>query len=403
MKSQTTNHIILTNQMKNIVSILIISIILSSCSNNKKLTVEEIIATNNLEQIRNKKSELDLKQQELSNQLQQLESKIKELDPQQKIPLITTYIINEEVFKHYVELQGSVDTKKNLVIFPEFSGVLANVFVKEGDKVTKGQALAKIDDGGLSQQLSQLQIQTDLAKTTFERQKRLWDQKIGSEIQYLQAKSSYEAQQKAVSQLEQQISKTVVKAPFTGIIDDVITDQGSVVAPGQSPLIRIVNLDDMFIETEVPERYISNVTEGKTVKIEFPILGTTMESKVRQAGNFINPANRTFKVEISVPNENSLIKPNLTAKLKINDYTNEKAILIPLSIISENALGEQYVYTIVNKEGTKATSKKVIIETGQTQGDFIEVLSGLTHNDEIIQEGARSVEDGQIVKILTVE
>ena len=403
MKSQTTNHIILTNQMKNIVSILIISIILSSCSNNKKLTVEEIIATNNLEQIRNKKSELDLKQQELSNQLQQLESKIKELDPQQKIPLITTYIINEEVFKHYVELQESVDTKKNLVIFPEFSGVLANVFVKEGDKVTKGQALAKIDDGGLSQQLSQLQIQTDLAKTTFERQKRLWDQKIGSEIQYLQAKSSYEAQQKAVSQLEQQISKTVVKAPFTGIIDDVITDQGSVVAPGQSPLIRIVNLDDMFIETEVPERYISNVTEGKTVKIEFPILGTTMESKVRQAGNFINPANRTFKVEISVPNENSLIKPNLTAKLKINDYTNEKAILIPLSIISENALGEQYVYTIVNKEGTKATSKKVIIETGQTQGDFIEVLSGLTHNDEIIQEGARSVEDGQIVKILTVE
>jgi RND family efflux transporter MFP subunit len=403
MKSQTTNQVINKNQMKNIISIFIITIILSACSNNKKLTVEEIIATNNLEQIRNKKSELDLKQQELAVQLQQLESKIKELDPQQKIPLITTFVTNEEVFKHYVELQGSVDTKKNLVIYPEFSGILASVYVKEGDNVTKGQALAKIDDGGLSQQLSQLQIQTDLAKTTFERQKRLWDQKIGSEIQYLQAKSSYEAQQKAVSQLEQQISKTVVKAPFTGIIDDVITDQGSVVAPGQSPLFRIVNLDDMFIETEVPERYISDVTEGKNVKIEFPILGTTMESKVRQAGNFINPANRTFKVEISVPNESSLIKPNLTAKLKINDYTNEKAILIPLSIISENALGEQYVYTIIDKQGTKAISKKVIIETGQTQGDFIEVLSGLTHNDEIIQEGARSVEDGQVVKILTVE
>ena len=152
---------------------------------------------------------------------------------------------------------------------------------------------------GLSQQLAQLKIQADLAKTTYERQKRLWDQNIGSEIQFLQAKSSYESQNESVNQLSQQIAKTTVKAPFSGTIDNVITDQGSVVSVGQTELFRIVNLDDMYIQTDVPESYIGDVTVGKTVKVEFPVLGKSMDTKVRQAGSFINPANRTFKVEMA--------------------------------------------------------------------------------------------------------
>ena len=336
-------------------------------------------------------------------QLKELEVKIKELDPLEKIPLITTFKVEEQVFYHYVELHGDVSTKQNLIIYPEYSGVLTQVFVKEGQKVSKGQTLAKIDDGGLSQQLAQIQIQADLAKTTFERQKRLWNQKIGSEIEYLQAKSNFEAQQKAVDQLQQQVGKTIVRAPFSGTIDDVITEQGSVVAPGQSQLFRIVNLSDMYIETDVPESYITSVVSGKEVQVEIPVLGKTINTKVRQAGNFINPANRTFKVEIAVPNKDNTIKPNLTAKLKINDYTNEKAILIPQSIISENAEGNQYVYIVTDIEEDKATAKRIIIETGKTQGDYIEVLSGLSNGDEIVDEGARSVKDGQNVKILFIE
>ena len=376
---------------------------LISCGNSKKETVEDIIATNNLEQIRKKKSELDAEQQKLASDLKQLEKKIKELDPQEKIALITTFKAKEDVFYHYVELQGNVNTKQNLVIYPEFSGILSHVYVKEGQKVTKGQILAKIDDGGLGQQVTQLQIQAALAKTTFERQERLWNQKIGSEIQYLQAKSTYEAQQQAVDQLKQQVAKTVVRAPFSGTIDDVITEQGSVVAPGQSQLFRIVNLRNMYIETDVPERYISNVTPGKNVRVEFPILNKSMDAKVRQAGNYINPANRTFKIEVAIPNTDRTIKPNLTAKLQINDYTNEKAILILQSIISENAEGQQYVYTVTEKIENKAKAKRVIIETGKTQGDYIEVLSGLVNGSEIIDEGARSVKDGQEVKIMVVE
>ncbi|WP_040252343.1 efflux RND transporter periplasmic adaptor subunit [Psychroserpens mesophilus] len=388
--------------MKQIITFAFITLFIFSCGGDKHKSVEDIIASGNLEQIRQKKIELDAQKLELENQLKQLSVKIKALDPQEKIPLITTFAAKESEFVHFVELQGSVDTKKNLLIYPEYSGVLTTVFVKEGQNVTKGQTLAKIDDGGLSQQVAQLQIQADLAKTTFERQKRLWDQNIGSEIQYLQSKSAYESQQKAVNQLQQQVARTLVKAPFTGTIDDVITEQGSVVAPGQA-LFRIVNLDDMYIETDVPESYITSVTEGKTVKVDFPVLGTTMDAKIRQAGSFINPANRTFKIEVAVPNTDKNIKPNLTAKLRINDYTNDKAILIPLSIISENAEGEQYVYTISNKNDSIASAKRTIITTGKTQGDDIEVLSGLTNNDEIIQEGARSVKDGQEVKILRME
>ncbi|MEP3838362.1 MAG: efflux RND transporter periplasmic adaptor subunit [Algibacter sp.] len=389
--------------MKYIYLTFISAFILTSCGGEGKKSIEDIIATNDLELIRTKKSELEISAQEISEKLKQLEQSIKSLDPQEKIPLITTFHAKEAVFNHFVELQGNVNTKQNLVIYPEFSGVLTQVYVKEGQKVSKGQMLAKIDDGGLSQQLSQLKIQTALAKTTFERQERLWNQKIGSELQYLQAKAAYEGQLEATKQLQQQVGKTVVRAPFSGTIDDVITEQGSVVAPGQSMLFRIVNLDDMYIETEVPERYVSDIVKGKEVKVEFPVLGKKIDAKVRQAGNFINPANRTFKVEVAISNKNKDIKPNLTAKLNINNYTNPKAILIPQSIISENAEGQQYVYTITNKVENKAKVKREFIETGKTQGDYIEVLSGIDNNEEIIVEGARSVKDGQDVKVLNIE
>ena len=387
--------------MKKILSLITISLIVASCGSGDKKSVEDLIESQNLEAIRAKKTELVSQQNLIKQDIKKLDIVIAQLDDNTKIPLITTFKLENSDFKHFLELQGNVTTKNLLTIYPEYSGVLTNVYVKEGQKVQKGQVLAKIDDGGLSQQLSQLKIQEELAKTTFERQQRLWDQKIGSEMQYLQAKSNYEAQNQAIAQLEQQVAKTIVKAPFSGTIDDVFTEQGSVVMPGQSQLMRIVNLSNMYIETDVPEKYVSNISKGKKVEVEFPVLGKKIDSKVRQVGDFINPNNRTFKVEISIPNKERSIKPNLTAKLRINDYSNENALLIPQGIISENASGEQYIYIIKDKvEGGEATAEKVIIETGLTQGDYIEVIKGLESGTEIIQEGARSVNDGQKVKII---
>jgi len=387
--------------MKYILSLLLVTFLLVSCGGEKKQSIEAIVAKGNLDEIRAKRTEIVTKQQEIAEQLKTLDKKIAVLDTTKKVPLISTFIAKEDNFTHYLELQGNVSTKKLLTIYPEYSGVLSRVFIKEGQRVTKGQLLAKVDDGGMSQQLAQAQIQANLSKTTFERQQRLWNQKIGSEIQFLQAKSNYEAQAAAVKQINQQIAKTTVRAPFSGTIDEIITEQGSVVGAGQSSLMRIVNLDDMYIETDVPESYITNVVKGKIVEVEFPVLGKTIETKVRTAGGVINPTNRTFKVEIAVPNKDHSIKPNLTAKLKINDYTNENALLIPLSIISENAKGEQYIYVVGNKNSNKeGVANRVIIETGKSQGDLIEVLKGIKNDAEIIKEGARTVKDGQTVKVI---
>ncbi len=389
--------------MKKIIPLIISLLVLVACGSQSEGSVESIIASNDLKAIRAKKAEVIAEQNRIKDQIQLLDKAIAELDENTKIPLITTYQVDHEEFTHYLELQGSVTTKDLLVIYPEYSGILTDVYVTDGDKVRKGQVLARIDDGGLSQQLAQLKIQAELSKTTFERQQRLWDQKIGSEMQYLQAKSNYESQAQAIAQLEQQVAKTVITAPFSGTIDDVLSEQGSVVTPGQTPLMRIVSLDNMYIVSDVPEKYVSNIKTNKKVLVDFPILNKQMESKIRQVGDFIDPNNRTFKVEITVPDNDSSIKPNLTAKLNINDYTNPKALLIPQSVISENASGEQYIYIVKDKQGEDAVAEKITIETGLTQGDVIEVLNGLESGTEIILEGARSVNDGQQVRIINSE
>lgn len=382
------------------IPVLSIALLASCGGGGGKKSVENIIEGGSLQEMKTKRGELVIQRDELSGQLTRLDEAISKLDTLHKLTLVSTTRVKDTLFNHYIEVQGSVSTKQNIVINAEYNGTLKEVYVKEGQAVRKGQLLAKIDDGGLSQQLAQLQVQANLARTTYERQKRLWDQNIGSEIQFLDAKTSYESQEKAIAQLKDQIARTTVTAPFSGTIDDVITDQGAVVAPGTA-LMRIVSLRNMYIEAEVPEKYLASIKKGTDVQIDFPVLGETVNAKVRQVGNYINPNNRSFKVEVDVPNESGDIKPNLTAKLKVNDYTSENAILIPQNIISENANGEQYVYLAENN-GSKneATAKRVIIKTGKTQGDIVEVLDGISDGDYLINEGARSVEEGQMVKII---
>ena len=388
--------------MRTIYSLLLATLIFASCAEKKEVSVDDVLATNDIKQIKSKKAAIDAKQQALAVDLKKLNDKIDDLDENKNVPLITTYKVKEEVFTHFIELQGNVQTKQNVLIYPEMPGILQNVYVKEGQRVRKGQVLAKIDDGGMSSQLAQLEANAAFAKTTYERQKRLWDQKIGSEIQFLQAQTSYKAQENAVSQLKSQLGKSTIRAPFSGIIDDVFKERGTVVAPGAgAEIFRIVNLSNMYIETEVPETYIGSITENKIVEVNFPVLGETVTSKVRQVGNFINPNNRSFKIEIGVPNLNGKVKPNLTARLKLNDYTSNNAVLIPQSIISENAKGQQFIYIIKDKkDNNEAVAERLIIETGKTQGDMIEVVKNLKADAEIIMEGARSVNNGQVVKVI---
>ena len=388
--------------MKYIYVAFLTVLIFTSCGNKKEVSVDAVLATNNVMQIKSKKAEIDAKQAKLSAALERLNDRLADLNQNKNIPLITTFTVKAAMFTHFIELQGNVQTKQNVLIYPEMPGILKTVLVKEGQQVTKGQALATIDDGGMSQQLAQLKANAQLAKTTYERQKRLWNQKIGSEIQFLQAKTSYEAQKSAVNQLKSQLEKATINAPFSGIIDNIFKERGTVVAPGMgSEIFRILNLSNMYIETDVPETYIGNITENKAVEVSFPVLGEMVNSKIRQVGNYINPNNRSFKIEIGVPNLNGKVKPNLTAKLKLNDYTNTNALLIPQSIISENSKGEQFIYIVKDKkENDQAIAERLIIETGKTQGDFIEVTKNLLVNAEVVMEGARSVNNGQVVKVI---
>ncbi|MDB9894099.1 efflux RND transporter periplasmic adaptor subunit, partial [Flavobacteriaceae bacterium] len=312
--------------MKNIYLLFLSAIIFNSCSNKTALSVDEILATNDVAKISSKKIEIDTELERLTTSLNKLNSKLNSLNKDKNTPLITTFKAQEQVFDHFIELQGNVQTKQNVLVYPEMPGILKKVFVKEGQQVVKDQLLAIIDDGGLSQQVLLLEANEQLAKTTFERQKRLWDQKIGSEMQFLQAKTSYNSQKSATKQLKQQLGKFTINAPFSGIIDDVFKEKGTVVAPGQgAEIFRIINLSDMYIETDVPENYITSITKDKMVEVNFPILGETFNSTIRQVGNFINPSNRSFKIEVGVSNLEGKIKPNLTAKLKLNDYTNQYA------------------------------------------------------------------------------
>jgi RND family efflux transporter MFP subunit len=277
--------------------------------------------------------------------------------------------------------------------------MINEIFIKSGENVDEGQILATIDDGGLKQQLSQLQITYNLAKTTYERQERLWNQKIGSEIQYLESKSMFEAQSEAIEQLNKQLSKTVIRAPFSGTVDNVIVKKGEVVYPGRSNLMLLVNMQEMYVESKVPENYINSITKGKDVIIEAPVLNMILKSKISLVANYINPLNRTYRIEAKIPDNDYKIKPNLNVKIRVNDYTNENAILILLNHINIDSNNDEYVYKIIKKDG-KNYASKTIVETGRNNGDFIEVLKGVNISDEIVSEGARKITNNSEVKII---
>ena len=382
--------------MKKFIYLLLITITAVSCG-NKEGSVDSLIEKGNLTEIKAKKAELSTQQKELKAKIDKLNTFIEKEEKHDRALLVSTEKINDTVFKHFVEVQGDVETDQNIIIYPEFSGVLTNVYVNEGQRVSKGQRLAKIDDGGLSSQLAQQETQVALAKTTFERQQRLWNQKIGSEIQYLEAKANYEAADKAAQQIRSQLSKTIITAPFAGVIDNVIAEQGQVVNQGQTEVIRLVNLSDMYVKASLPENYLNSIEKGTEVNVRLSSIGEEYKGTVRQVGNYINPDNRTFDVEIAIPNKDNKVKPNLIATVRLNDYTNENAITIPESILQENSNGETIAFIYEPVTDSTGTAKRVIVETGLNYDNRIEIKSGLNDGEIIILEGAKSVRDGQKV------
>ncbi len=374
--------------MKKTIIISALSILLFSCGKKEdNANIDSLITSKNLVSIKAKRAELQTQLTKLDDAIALLD--IKKLEE----ALVSISVVKDTVFSHYLEVQGNVNTKENLIIYPQFSGILNTVNVLAGQKVSKGQLLGTIDDGGLSQQLSQMETQMALAKTTFERQKRLWDQKIGSEIQYLQSQTNMISQQKAVSQMKAQLAKTRIIAPFSGVIDELIAEKGQVVGPGQG-LMRIVNLNNMFVSTAVPESYIGKLKVGTVVNVYLASLGKTYAGKIRQVANNINPNNRSFGIEVSVPNTENLLRPNQVAKLKIIDYTNANAVVVPSNVIQVDGNGDQFVFEATSIKDKTGIAKKVIVKVGKTSENFTEILGGLEPKTVVVSDGVNTVSEG---------
>lgn len=378
---------------KSILFTLIFALILA-CSPTEKPDTQSLIDQQNVTGLRERQAELVSQNNTIKAELNRVMQAIDKYDKTKKKSLVTVFDVEETSFAHKVVLQGVVKTDQNLVLNAEFMGAVKAIHVKEGQQVKKGDLLVSIDDGGLAQNVALKKVQLDLAKTLFERQERLWKQNIGSEIEYLQAKTAYKSQQKGYEQLLQQLSKSNLYAPFSGRIDDVITEVGQLVSPGVHPLLRLVNLSSMYVEVDVPERYFPNINKGTIANVEIPVLDHTYKSNVLHKGTHISTGNRTFKISIAADKSIELA-PNLITTVRLVDYQTPNAIAIPLEVISENFSGEQYVYVV--NENNKA--EKRFIKTGLVEGDVVEVLEGLRTSDRVIDEGARLVKENENVQI----
>ncbi|CAI8306928.1 MAG: efflux RND transporter periplasmic adaptor subunit [Flavobacteriales bacterium] len=386
--------------MNKFYTILLITVIIG-CNSSGNISVESLIENKDLDELKKRKDEYVNAMNAMKLELNEINSGIAFLDENERLTLVSKYEIKEQIFNSYVEVQANLKTRKNILVLPEFQGTLEKIFVDEGQNVSKGKLLAQINDSGLKEQLDQLIIQRDFAKENYERIQRLWKNNIGSEIQFLKSKSDFESIQKGVDQMRDMLSKTKIYAPFAGVVDEIIANPGSNLIPGVTNVLRIVNLEDVYAEAFVSEKYISTISNGTEAIVKIPLLDKEIKSEVTQTGNFIDPNNRTFRIEIPVDNSDKRIKQNLDAKIKINTYKKDNAIVIPLRIIREDAEGKNYIYIMDEdkKDGVFIT-RKAVIKIGNKSNTDAEVLEGLNFGETIVLEGANLVEDLQRVKLI---
>ena len=386
--------------MKKILYPLSLILLFITCSQQSTESSDKsLVEDNDLAELITKRTYYTKQINDLSLELENINSSIDALGGTEKRQLITAFKSKTQPFEHQLEVQANIKTRQNVLIYPEFAGRLIKLNVEEGQKVKKGTLLAIIKDAGLKDQLDQIKLQLDLTKTTFERTKRLWDQKIGSEMMYLEAQTRYKAAKKQVSQIRQQLAKTKIYAPFSGVIDEIPARLGSNLIPGVTPVLRIVNLNSMFAESDVPENYLPNISKGSKATVTIPALNLVQKTQVHQTGNFISATNRTFRVEARLENPEGIIKPNLNARLSIIDYYNPEAIMIPLRVIRENANGQPYVFILSNPEKDNGyTTEKRMVVLGKSKEEMIEILEGLTIDELIADEGVSLLVSNQKVK-----
>jgi membrane fusion protein (multidrug efflux system) len=343
---------------------------------------------------KDKKAELaDLKKQQatISAQITALQAQVGNQDSTKGAD-VSAIIIKPGQFTNYVQIQGKIDAQDNVTAYPQASAVITALYVKAGDHVSKGEILAQLDNSVLQQNVGQAQSQLNLANVLYQRQKNLWDQKIGTEVQYLQAQTNLQTAQKQVASLKQQADLYRIVSPISGVVDQMDLKLGQIAAPGSTG-IRVINAEILKVKADVPESYSSSVNQGDSVKVLFPDVNDSLATRISFAAKVIDPGSRSFGIEIKLPH-NKEYRPNMTAVLQIANYSKAGAIIIPVNSIQKSDEGD-YVY--VNENGF---AKRKPITEGKTSGGFTEVKSGLSSGEQLITEGASEIGDGDKVSVL---
>ena len=346
--------------------------------------------------IQSKKNEV----RDINRMIKAAEQKLGELDPSTLVKpktLVTSMLLEKRKFDHFIEIQGNVQAEDIVSASSEMGGIIIQMNRKEGDFVKRGQLIARLDTETLDKQIQELEISLDLASTTYEKQKRLWDQEIGSEMQYLQAKNAKERLEKSLETAKSQLKKANVYAPISGLVDRVMLKSGELAGPG-APILQIINTSKVKVVTAVPEIYLGSIQRNDLVTVRFPAINWETEARVTLLGRTIDPANRTFNVEIGLPNRQGMLKPNLMAQMLLNDQSVEDAITLPVELVQQEVGGQQYVM-VVDTCGEDVCAQKKYVSTGITYDGQIIVEDGLTGEEEIVVEGARSLSSGELLEI----
>ncbi|MBO9638556.1 efflux RND transporter periplasmic adaptor subunit [Siphonobacter aquaeclarae] len=366
--------------------IVLLTLTLAACSQKKE---------GGLDGKKAELAELQKQQGELNTKIQTLEAEILKLDPKKaeeaKVKSVAVTPLAASTFKHLIEVQGTVDAKNNVSVSPQSSGVIKAVYVKEGDAVGVGTVLAKLDDDILRESIEETKNQLSLANTLYDKQKRLWDQQIGTEIQYLQAKNNKESLEKRIATLQVQLGQSKVLAPIAGTVDQVDGKVGMMASPGVG-ILRVINLSSLKVVAKVADSYVANVRRGDAVTIRFPDLQKEIQAKVSFVSTAVDPLSRTFTIEALLPASKDL-KPNMLAQVLINDVTKNNALIIDQNLI-QNTENGQIVYVAVS-EGNKKVAKARTVKTGLSYAGKIEITEGLKAGDELITIGYQELTDGQ--------
>lgn len=382
--------------MKNIPFLLAFVLTVSSCQPKAKNDMEVP------QDLASKKALLMEKRatlQTLTEEVAQLEKEIAELDPSiaPNRRLVTAFGLEKTTFSRYAEIQGSVASALTAAAAAEVGGRLLRITVTEGDRVQEGQLIAELDLEQINKQMAELEKTLELAEDVFSRQERLWEQNIGSEIQYLEAKNNVERLRRSMETLEFQLSKSKVYAPISGVVDVVNLEPGELASPG-APIVQILSTSRLQVVADLPENYLQMVQRGDEVLIQYPSIAYEQEARIALIGSTIDPANRTFKIEVNTGNPGGRLKPNLLAVVKVKEFEAEASLVLPLNLIQQEVGGQKYVMTAEQRDGA-TLARKVYVTTGESYNGQVIVSSGLQGGEQIVERGARGLADGEPLEI----